>query len=131
MKIPVFCLLGMLLCTAETCEKTEVSNVAESLPSESCGTDKKIVKAISSVEGKIEFESALRQYAIRRTIPGTYDSQDVGLLCGTIPQNLQKVGAQVLFSGTYKEYDKPSPATIGGVTYYYLDLTKAELQKGN
>ena len=118
MKVPIFCLLAMLLCTAETCEKTEVSKAAEALPSESCGTDKKTVKTVSNIEGKIEFESVLQQYSIRRTIPGTYDSQDIGLLCGTIPQNLQQVGTKVLFSGAYKEYDKPSPATIGGVTYY-------------
>jgi hypothetical protein len=130
MKTAIICLFGILLCTAETCEKTEVSKAIEALPPESCGADKKTVKTVSGVEGSIGFEPTLQQYFIRRSIPGTFDSQDIGLLCGTIPQNLTKIDAKVSFSGTYKSYDKPSPATIGGQTYYYLDLSKVELQGG-
>ncbi|GAA3989144.1 hypothetical protein [Hymenobacter antarcticus] len=95
------------------------------MTSESCAPDKQGVKAVANVEGTIGFNSSLQQYFIRRAIPGTIDSVDFGLLCGAVPANLQVVGTTVLFSGTYKPYDKQPPFGPAGQTYYYLGLTKA------
>lgn len=122
------CLLSGLLVSSSGCQKCEE---APAVTSESCASDKQPVKTVTNVEGTIGYEPALRQYYIRRAIPGTYDSVDFGMLCGTVPASLQGVGNKVLFSGTYKPYDRPSPAVIGGQTFYYLEVAKAVMQTKN
>ncbi|MFC6223063.1 hypothetical protein ACFP2F_07410 [Hymenobacter artigasi] len=120
------CLLSGLLFASSGCQKCEE---APAVTSESCASDKQPVKTVTNVEGTIGFEPALQQYYVRRVIPGTYDSVDFGMLCGTLPTNLQRVGNQVLFSGTYKPYDKQPPLGPAGRTFYYLEVTKALVQK--
>ena len=126
MKYPVAhsLLLSALLLTASGCRKCEEG---PDMRSESCAPDKQAVKTVANVEGTIGYEPTLRQYFIRRFIPGTIDSVDYGLLCGTVPANLQVVGAKVLFSGAYKPYDKQPPAGPAGQTYYYLELSGAKV----
>jgi hypothetical protein len=127
MKITSTYVLSALLLVASGCQKCEE---APSVTSESCASDKQPVKTVTNVEGTIGFEPTLQQYYIRRAIPGTYDSVDFGMLCGTVSPNLQLVGKKVLFSGKYKPYDRPSPAVIGGQTFYYLEVSKANVQTG-
>lgn len=116
--------LGTLLFLTEGCQKSENS---PTITSKSCVPDKQPVKTVTDVEGTIGFHPILNQYYIRRTIPETYDSVDFGMLCGTVPTQLKVVGKKVLFSGTYKDYDKPSPAVVGGQTFYYLEVSKAQV----
>jgi hypothetical protein len=116
--------LGALLLLAGGCQKSEDT---PELTSESCVPDKQPVKTVTDVEGIIGFHPILNQFYIRRVIPGTYDSVDFGMLCGTVPTQLQVVDKKVLFSGTYKDYDKPSPAVVGGQTFYYLQVSKARI----
>jgi hypothetical protein len=116
--------LSVLLLLAGGCQKSEDT---PELTSESCVPDKQPVKTVTDVEGIIGFHPILNQYYIRRAIPGTYDSVDFGMLCGTVPTQLQVVDKKVLFSGTYKDYDKPSPAVVGGQTFYYLQVSKARI----
>ena len=117
-------LLSALLLTASGCQKCEEGPDTNS---QSCAADKQAVKTVANVEGTIGYEPTLRQYFIRRFIPGTIDSVDYGLLCGTVPANLQVVGARVLFSGAYKPYDKQPPAGPAGQEYYYLELSSVKV----
>lgn len=119
------CLLSGLLVASSGCQK---GNESPAVSSESCGSDKPPVKTVKDVEGTIGFEPTLQQYYIRRTIPGTYDSVDFGMLCGIVPASLREVGNKVVFSGTYKPYDRPSPAVVGGQKFYYLEVSKATVQ---
>jgi hypothetical protein len=127
MRTVVICLLGVLLFTAETCEKAEVVKQETVFTSESCAPDKKVLKVVTDVEGTIGFEATSQQYFIRRAIPGTYDSVDIGMLCGNVPEGLRAAGSKVLFSGTYKEYGQPTPYGPAGRTFYYLEVSKASL----
>jgi hypothetical protein len=119
------CLLSGLLVASSGCQKDNGDPV---ISTESCVPFQQPVKVVTDVEGTVGFHAMLQQYFIQRTIPGTYDSVDFGLLCGTVPTSLQVVGKKVRFSGTYKPYDKPRPAGPVGGTFYYLEVSKAVVQ---
>lgn len=122
------CLLSGLLVASSGCQKCEQ---APAITSESCASDKQPVKTVTNVEGMIGYEPTLQQYYVRRAIPGTYDSVDFGMLCGTVPASLRGVGNKVLFSGTYKPYDKQPPYGPAGRSFYYLEVVKAVVQTNN
>lgn len=122
------CLLGGLLLANSGCQKDED---APALTSESCAPDKQPVKTVTNVEGTIGFYPTLQQYYIRRAIPGTFDSVDIGMLCGVVPARLQGVGEKIVFSGTYKPYDQPLPAAPAGQKFFYLEISKANVQAKN
>lgn len=119
--------LGAFLLSAVGCQKSESEDNLPAFTSESCIPNGQVVKTVTNVEGIISFHSTLNQYYIQRSVPGTFDSIDIGLLCGTVPTGLKVIGSKVLFSGVYKTYDKPSPAVMGGQTFYYLEVTKAQI----
>lgn len=122
--------LSALLLIASGCQKCEEALEAPTVTSESCASNKQPVKTVTDVEGTIGYEATSQQYYIQRTIPGTYDSVDFGMLCGTIPASLRVVGNKVLFSGAYKPYDKQPPYGPAGQKFYYLEVSKAIGQTG-
>ena len=113
------CLLG---CAGSGCQKD-----ADTLTTYSCFTDAPLVKPAKNLVGIVFFDDTEQHYAIARTIPGTYDSEDVGFVCA-LPKSLQQDGKQVVFTGTYRAYTGTSRPILGGQTYYYLDLTQVEAQ---
>ena len=127
MKIPNTCFFGALLLATGGCQKCED---APDVASESCALDKQPVKTVTDVEGTVGFEPTLQRHYIRRAIPGTYDSVDFGILCGSVPASLQREGAKAVFSGTYKPYDKQPPSGPAGRTFYYLEVSSANVLMG-
>ncbi|MPR35754.1 hypothetical protein [Salmonirosea aquatica] len=109
----LFFLTSHLACTTKSVD-VEVS--------ERCPDAGEFVKKVESVTGLVQFDSTRQQYAIRRAIPGTYDSVDVGYLCN-LPEEFQQPGLKVEFSGSYYENDEV-PASFAGLENYYLTVTK-------
>lgn len=111
--LPLFFLASLQSCTTKSVD-AEISEL--------CPDAGKFVKKVESVIGRIQFNSTRQQYAIQRAIPGTYDSVDVGYLCN-LPEEFQKPGLKIEFSGSYFENDEV-PASFAGLENYYLTLTK-------
>ena len=113
-----FSLLALL--TTCSCKKEERTPLA-------CAPNAKLVKEVADATGTVIFLPALSRYTIVQAQPGTYDVVPIGVLCADLPEDLRMVNTRVVFSGTYYEYDQPSPAPAGA-TYYYLALSdiKAE-----
>ena len=90
----------------------------------SCAPTSSYAKQVADLEGTIRLDQALQQYVVWRAIPGTYDSVDVGVVCGDLPTNFKTVGTKVRFSGIYRGHGQPAPASPAGTTYYYLEISK-------
>jgi hypothetical protein len=118
----LYFLLGTLLLGAGGCTK-EDDPVVE-LPYVPCALTSSYAKPVTDLEGVIRFDQALQQYVVWRAIPGTYDSVDVGVVCGNLPAAFKTAGTKVRFSGIYRGYGQPAPASPAGTSYYYLELTK-------
>lgn len=85
------------------------------------------VRTVTDVAGTVTFDQTLQRYKIMAPQAGTVDVVDVGVVCGTLPEALQKEGAKVVFSGTYKAYPNP-PAAPAGYTTYYLEVASVKAQ---
>lgn len=81
------------------------------------------IKGVVNTHGTVRFNTVLDAYAITVTIPGTYDSQDIGLVCN-LQKELQKNDLEVTFDGNYFQYTGGAVPEIAGQTYYYLELDK-------
>jgi hypothetical protein len=114
------CLLGALLLGASGCKKDQDAQG----PNGACAAQGLAVKTVVDLDGTVRFDAAVQQYVIYRAVPGTYDSVEVGVVCGALPANLQVANTRVRFSGTYRAYGNPPQAGPVGSTYYYLELTK-------
>ena len=93
-------------------------------PLSACDPQKKTAKVIADQEGRIGFSEEEGKWLIIASIPETYDSQDIGIVCTGLPENLQEVGREVLFSGTYKERCNEAKGKLPGQIYYELHLTE-------
>ncbi len=112
-----------LVFIANTCSKEDIT------PELSKCNLKNVVKSVSEVSGTIWFDSQSQTYAIYRGIDGTYDAQEIGVVCN-LPENYKKEGKKIAFSGKYYENQDFSPQ-IPGQEYYYLELTKIDISKDN
>lgn len=96
-----------------------------------CNSDRKTVSKFSDASGFVQFNQFSQDYALYASVPGTYDSQDIGLPCN-LPEEFKKDGLKVKFSGKYKELAvKPSPNQVpifAGQVYYYLEISKIQLK---
>ena len=111
-------LLGALLLGAGSCTK-------DADPELLCAPTSSYAKPVTDLEGVIRLDQTLQQYVVWRAIPGTYDSVDVGVVCGDLPVSFKTVGAKVRFSGVYRGgYRHPTPASIAGTSYYYLEINR-------
>lgn len=115
----LYFLLGTLLLGASGCTKED--NPIVELP---CALTSSYAKPVTDLEGVIRFDQALQQYVVWRAIPGTYDSVDVGVVCGDLPASFKTVGTKVRFSGVYRGYGQPNPTSPAGTSYYYLEISK-------
>ena len=111
--------LAALLCFASSCKKDDVNKTTQT-----CNVTAKTVKTIAGAGGIVYFNATLQQYVVSVHQPGTIDAVDVGVPCGALPPALQKDGARVAVSGTFKEYGQAAPGpTPAGTTYYYLEIS--------
>ena len=121
-------LLTSLLLSASGCEKDERSLSEPAVAA--CDSNRKIVKKSSDVKGFVHFNQFSQEYALYAGVPGTIDSEDIGLPCN-LPEEFKKEGLKVKFSGKYRDFGKqPSsnqvPIFVGQV-YYYLELSQIQL----
>lgn len=103
-----------------SCQETECTERRD------CSTDpcsSRTVKEVSNVPGFVAYHEEESKWMIVHSIAGTFDSQDLGILCDSLPKEFQQIGTKVLFSGEYKSYDKDARPPLSGQTFYYLHLS--------
>ncbi|RZK45790.1 MAG: hypothetical protein EOO59_20415 [Hymenobacter sp.] len=82
------------------------------------------MKTVTNAAGIVYYNASNQEYRISIHQPGTYDSVDIGIVCGTLPTALQVDGTPVTVTGTFKEYGQaPSQPLPAGSTYYYLEVS--------
>lgn len=118
MKFIFFCIV-MLNVSMSGCDK-EKATVGPN--GEKCFSGK-IIKRVKNQKGLVYYHSEEERYVISVSIPGTYDSQDVGFLCAA-PDVLKKDGLIVYFSGNYYSYKEDRKPPLSGQKYYSLELKK-------
>ncbi|RZK63032.1 MAG: hypothetical protein EOO59_00905 [Hymenobacter sp.] len=81
------------------------------------------MKTVTNAAGIVYYNPTTQEYRVSVPQPGTYDSVDIGVVCGTLPATLQANGTTVLVTGIFKEYDQvpPQPLPVG-YTCYYLEV---------
>jgi hypothetical protein len=124
MKNATLCyLLTALLLSASACKKD--ADVVIIDKSELCAPTSSYAKPATDRDGVVNFDQTLQQYVIISAIPGTYDSVDIGVVCGKLPGNFRTAGTKVRFSGIYHGYAQNPVPSAGpvGTTYYYLELS--------
>ena len=85
------------------------------------------MKSVADKKGIIWYDSKAQAFSVFVGIEGSYDSQDIGVICN-ITDNYKKEGLEVLFSGNYYTCNEFSPS-IPGQTYYFLEVTKMKSLK--
>jgi hypothetical protein len=88
----------------------------------------KVIKSVKNQKGTVYYNANEKQYAVYVTIPGTYDSRDVGFICDK-PETLKVDGLSVNFDGNYFAYEKDKKPQTGGEKYYYLAINDFEINK--
>lgn len=115
-----------LLCLAGSYKKDESETYKLT---QACAPTAKTVKTITNATGFVYLNATLQQYVVSVHVPGTIDVVDIGVVCGTLPDALQKDGTKVTVSGTFKEYGQPAPQPLPvGYTYYYLEVLSIQPQ---
>jgi hypothetical protein len=124
MKI-TYIFLIILLVTFVNCKDDKEASAL--FGSQECRSGRKAVKSVNNQNGMVFYHPDEGKYGISYGITGTYDSVDAGFVC-EIPDSLQHVGLQVVFSGKLFPFEKKLPATFAGTTYYYMDVTDLKLK---
>ncbi len=88
-----------------------------------CNPQRETVKEVADQTGIMSYDQAVEKWTIIVSIQGTYDSQDIGIICNELPENLKSEGLSVVFDGVYKAKCGDNRAAIPGSVYYYLHLT--------
>lgn len=86
----------------------------------------KAIKSVKEKKGLVYYHSQEELYAIYVSIPGTFDSQDIGFIC-EVPDDLKKDGLIVYFSGSYYSYKEDRKPPVAGAKYYFLDLKEYKI----
>jgi hypothetical protein len=119
----LYYLLSALLLSISACKKD--ADVVTLDNSGLCAPASSYALPVTDLEGVVNFNQTLQQYVVSRVIPGTYDSVDIGVICGELPADFKATGTKVRFSGIYHGYGQnpAPPAGPAGTTYYYLELS--------
>ncbi len=112
---------SMLTMSMSNCGTDKNDAAPKNTNTETC-FDGEIIKSVKAQTGTIYYHPVENQYALYVSIPGTFDSQDVGFICDKL-DTLKKDGLKVNFSGNYFSYKKDRVPPIGGQKYYFLDIT--------
>ncbi len=83
------------------------------------------IKSVNGATGFIHYTDSTGEYVIYAAIPGTIDSQDVGVVCN-MPAEYEIDGLSVHFSGAYYQFDREVLSGIAGQEFYYLRLTSIQ-----
>ena len=116
--------VSLLIICMSNCKKDKVDPNSEI---ESC-LDGKVIKGVKNQKGTVHYNSDENQYAVYVTIPGTYDSRDAGFICDKLDM-LEVEGLSINFDGNYLSYKEDRKPNIGGLEYYYLDITDFKINK--
>ena len=106
---------GGLLLAGASCQEESKLQFEDCKPGD-------FAKTVTATKGTIWYDTQAQAYAIYCGIEGTYDSQDIGIVCG-LSDDYKTEGVEVLFNGDYYTCDEFAPR-IPGQTYYYLVLTE-------
>lgn len=87
-----------------------------------------VIKSVKNQKGTVYYNLDEKQYAIYVTIPGTIDSRDAGFICPKL-DTLKIDGLSINFDGNYFSYEKDRSPPMGGLKYYYLDITNFKINK--
>ncbi len=109
-------LLILVICLS--CKETECEDCKGV-----CNPKAKTVKEVSNQIGSVSYSEQESKWLIIVSQDGTYDSQDLGIVCDSLPGDFQQIGMSVLFSGEYKAYDGNPSGPLPGQIYYYLFLS--------
>ena len=111
----VFC---SLLCYQ--CKQKAVTVLAD-CQTDYCQTQSRVIKSVTNETGRVFYNQFEQRYMIIVST-GTYDSQDVGLLCD-LPAEFRHDGLRIIFSGSYRAMCNRPPVFFAGQTYYYLQIS--------
>ena len=116
-----------LLLLAASCQKT-IEN--PTVASDACAPAQPVLRTIRDAEGDVTFDPLLREHCISPSIsgPGGLDSTAIGVLCGLIPEPLQRVNSKVVFSGVYNAYAPSLTGVPSRTRYYYLVVSQAKVE---
>lgn len=106
--------MGLLL-MGGNCQKENIVELGD------CDLEN-VEKSVTETKGTIWFDTQAQAYSVFTGIEGTYDSQNIGIVCN-LPDNFKTENLKILFSGNYYKCEEFTPL-IPGQKYYYLELTK-------
>jgi hypothetical protein len=96
-----------------------------------CDPSRRTVRQVADYPGRIEYDENTDRWAIIiNPGPITYQSAEIGLICGDLSDNFRKDGLEVSFSGKYKELCDDTDDTSSGKRYYYLHITDIVQREG-
>ena len=118
MKTLTCCVLWAFGLLAGGCKKDDAS-----AKTQACSVASNTVKTVTNAAGIVYYNPTTQEYRVSVHQPGTYDSVDSGVVCGTLPAALQADGTTVYVTGTFKEYGQAPPQPLpADSTYYYLEI---------
>ena len=92
-----------------------------------CDPSRRTVREVADYPGRVAYDDNEDRWVIISSPEEvTYDSQNIGLVCGELPEEFRKPGLQVRFSGKFKSICEDNKALVGGHVYYYLHVTEIE-----
>jgi hypothetical protein len=119
-------LLLFFICLSVTDCETNSSEI--SIEKNTCSNGLDVVKEVSEIKGFLAFNTDMNKYIIYSGIDGDYDSQDVGVLCGDLPDEFLQGDVEVIFSGTYFIYPNEIDKDIPGQQYFFLDVSSIKMK---
>jgi hypothetical protein len=91
-----------------------------------CFESRPVIHRANQFTGTVYFQTDLGMYTIRRSVPGTYDSVWLGVVCN-LPDAYKVDGKNVVFSGEYRNAsDLPQITNFAGEVTYYLFLSSIQ-----
>lgn len=126
LNFPFYC--SVLLLSIIGCSDGKEDISPEKAESQTCFSGKSL-KKVKSQKGTIYYDAYEKRFAVYVTIPGTFDSQDVGFLCDNL-DILKKDNLLITFTGEYHSYLEGRKPPVGGQNYYFLDIQKFKILTG-
>ncbi|TAF67211.1 MAG: hypothetical protein EAZ55_02495 [Cytophagales bacterium] len=121
-------ILFLLLTHLISCQNKNVATSEDGCEYDPCSENRKSVRTVLDEKGTIGYDSEWKKYFI--SIESSSQSVDnfVQAIPCNLPEELQKVGAKVVVSGTLKVSCNDPKPYIGGQQIYYIQLNQIKLQ---
>ena len=122
MKTSKFILLAIIcaLLINSSCKKDN-----EGCSDDGCSPGRKVVQEVQNIDARLQLDNNARAYYVTFGINGTYDTQFYCRICNlpdSIKQNVS-IGDHLIFSGKLKYGCNDFKPPIGGMEFYYLEIT--------